>query len=135
MKGILPDINVMGHWGRLLDLLHVEPWRLFWDALGLAEVTFAALGLPSTIPDADLWHLCQQRQLVLLTGNRNLEGPDSLEATIRTQNTPDALPVLTIATVNKVLTSPDYAHRVIERLLRYLLEIDSVRGTGRLYLP
>jgi hypothetical protein len=34
--------------------------------------------------------------MILLTGNRNLKDPDSLEQTIREENTPFSLPVITI---------------------------------------
>ena len=61
--------------------------------------------------DRDLWQLCQQREIVLLTANRNDEGPNSLEATIRTLNASSSLPVLTIADPELVLASRDYAER------------------------
>jgi hypothetical protein len=34
-----------------------------------------------------------------------------------------------------LLRSRTYADRVVAQLLDYLLDIDRVRGTGRLYLP
>jgi hypothetical protein len=49
--------------------------------------------------------------------------------------TPASLPVLTIANAQQVLQSRDYAERVAVRLLDYLLNIDNLRSTGRLYLP
>jgi hypothetical protein len=70
-----------------------------------------------------------------VTANRNADGPDSLEATLRTQNTATSLPVFTIADAKRVLRSREYAERVALRLLDYLLDIDRVRGAGRLYLP
>jgi hypothetical protein len=71
----------------------------------------------------------------LLTANRSDEGPDSLEATIRTLNTPSSLPMLTIADPELVLTSRDYAERVAIQVLEYLLELDHFRGAGRLFVP
>jgi len=73
--------------------------------------------------------------MILVTANRNAEGPDSLEATLRSQNTTSSLPVFTFANARKVLNSRKYADRVAAQLLDYLLDIDRVRGTGRLYLP
>ena len=67
--------------------------------------SFERLGLPYNTSDRDLWQLCQQREIVLLTANRNDEGPNSLEATIRTLNAPSSLPVLTIADPELVLAS------------------------------
>jgi hypothetical protein len=43
--------------------------------------------------------------------------------------------VFTIADVDKLRTSRDYAERVMIRLYEYLLDIDNVRGAGRLFLP
>src|SRR5262249_10326723 len=101
-----------------------EPWR-----------NFRTLGLAVTVADAILWHTCQGLQIALVTANRNATGPDSLEATIRAHNKADSLPVFTLADAQRVLHSRDYAERAAAKLLDYLLNIDLVRGTGRLYLP
>ena len=82
-----------------------------------------------------MWQCCQDNQLLLLTDNRNDDGPNSLEATICRRNAPHCVPVFTIGNVRAILTGHDYVDRVIERLFRYLLELDNIRGTGRLYLP
>ena len=71
----------------------------------------------------------------MLTANRNDEGADSLEVTIHTLNTPSSLPVLTIADPELVLANRDYAERVAIRVLEYLLELDNLRGVGRLFVP
>jgi hypothetical protein len=59
-------------------------------------VTFAEVGLDREAPDSAIWHLCQEQQYVLVTGNRNADGPDSLHATIVAHNSPKCLPVLTV---------------------------------------
>ncbi len=74
-------------------------------------------------------------QLILITDNRNLDSENSLEATIRTHSTPESLPVFTIADMNEFRTNSTYVERVVVALYDYLLRIDAVRGTGRLYLP
>ena len=71
----------------------------------------------------------------MITGNRNQDGPNSLDATIRTENTLTSLPVLTVSDPLALRNSREYAEQVIERLLDYLMGIDRVLGTGRLYLP
>ncbi len=71
----------------------------------------------------------------MITGNRNDDGPTSLEATIRNENQPDSLPVITIGDADRVLRDRIYAEKVAERLLDYLMRIDEVRGTGRIYVP
>jgi hypothetical protein len=60
---------------------------------------------------------------------------DSLEATINTHNTPTCLPIFTFSDADLILDSKDYRERVTESLYDYLLRIDSLRGTGRLFLP
>lgn len=98
-------------------------------------VFFPHLGLAADTADSVLWRVCQERQLVLLTANRNHDGPDSLEATIRAGNTPDSLPVLTVSNAQRLQHSRDYVERVVEQFLDYLLKIEQIRGKGRLYLP
>jgi hypothetical protein len=135
MQGILADINVGKQLRSVLMIWTSETWREIWDALGLRVFSFARLGLSHRSPDSLIWRTCQREQLVLITANRNEEGPDSLEATIRNENQPDSLPVVTIANARRVLSDRAYAERVAESLLDYLMRIDEYRGTGRLYVP
>jgi hypothetical protein len=135
VKGILADNDVRGQVEYLVMLMQVEPWREFWQDLGLALFNLEDLGLSPTSSDPEVWERCQANDVVLITGNRNLSGPDSLEATIRLRNTGDCLPVLTIADVNKLNASKAYAEQVVETLIDYLQRIETVRGAGRLYLP
>ncbi len=101
----------------------------------LSIETFESLGLDREIVDSGLWHTCQRERLILVTGNRNADGPDSLEETIRSSNTPQSLPVFTLANPRKILSDRAYATRVAIGLLEHLIEIDRYRGTGRIYLP
>jgi hypothetical protein len=135
MRGILADINVGKQRRAILAIWASDSWRDFWNGLGLAVVGFPALGLSHDSSDALIWRTCQNEGLVLITGNRNKRGPDSLEAVIDRENQPDSLPVITIADPNRVLQDRLYAERVAERLLEYLMRIDEVRGAGRLYVP
>ncbi len=135
MQGILADINVAGHLRAIMAILTSDAWRGLWDALGLRLASFAALGLDAHSPDSLVWRSSQREQLVLITANRNEDGPDSLGTTIHNENQPDSLPVITIADADRVLVDRAYAERVAESLLDYLIRIDEVRGTGRLYVP
>jgi hypothetical protein len=135
MAGIMADHDVEGHFVVLLRLWTSVPWRTVWESLALEVESFERLGVPYDTSDRELWQLCQQREIVLLTANRNDEGADSLEATIHTLNTPSSLPVLTIADPELVLANRDYAERVAIRVLEYLLELDNLRGVGRLFVP
>jgi hypothetical protein len=93
------------------------------------------VGLAANASDAAVWSFCQQEELILLTANRNEAGPDSLEAILRARNSPTSLPVFTLADPRHFEVSREYAERVAERLLEYLMDIDQFRGTGRLFLP
>ena len=135
MPSVMADHDVEGQVRILLRVLMSDDWREFWLELGYQIESFASLGIATNTADIDLWRLCQERDIVLITGNRNKEGPESLEATIEQWGTPESLPVLTIGEPNRIFSSREYAHRAAERLLAYLDRMDHLRGTGRLFLP
>ncbi len=135
MRGILADINVGAQVRVLLAIWTSDIWRDLWNDLGLSMVSFPTLGLSYNASDAVIWATCQREGLVLISGNRNDDGPDSLEATIRNENQPDSLPVVTISDTNRVLQDRLYAEKVAERLLEKLIAIDDFRGAGRIYVP
>lgn len=132
---LLADVNVEGHVARLVARMQADYWRGLWDDLDLHALRFGDLGLSPRATDAEVWQLCQQQRLYLVTNNRNDDGPDSLEATIRALNTATSLPVFTLADADRILQSKDYAERVVESLFDQLLRIDALQGTGRLFLP
>ena len=97
MRGILADNDVEGVLDILTRIWLSDAWRDPWDELGCALETFDSLGLSRDAPDSLVWSTCQSRGVVLITGNRNAESPESLEATIRRSNQPSHLPVFTLA--------------------------------------
>ena len=119
----------------LLRLLTSAEWHALWTELAVRVESFASLAVPTHTADAALWRLCQTQEIILITGNRNQDGPESLEAVIQTDNTAASVPVLTISEPQRILTSRAYAHHVVERLVEYLIDVENLRGTGRLYLP
>jgi hypothetical protein len=135
VKGILADINVVGQVVHLVKLMQAEPWTEFWNDLGLVLYRFEDLGLAATAKDIEIWERCQAHDLIFITDNRNEDSADSLIATIRKFNTPTSLPVFTIADLGKFGRSREYEKQVVTTLYDYLLRIDEVRGTGRLFLP
>lgn len=135
MKAILSDVNIEDHVQVLVNVQESLAWQDVWTLFNLPVYTFRELGLAPETPDVDLWQVCQQQEIILITANRNNDGPDSLESAIRTMNTIHSLPVFTIADADQVLHSRAYAERVVTKLLDYLVDIDNYRGTGRLYLP
>ncbi|MGA2700185.1 MAG: ACP S-malonyltransferase [Isosphaeraceae bacterium] len=135
MPSILADGNVEGHFKVLMRVLEAPTWRELWTALEIEIVTFEHLGLAKQVADQLLWRTCQKQDVVLITGNRNAEGPESLEAVIRVENTNESLPVLTIADPTRIYTDRAYTELVAERLLEVLMDLDGLRGTGRIYVP
>ena len=83
MNGILPDVNFQGHFARLLYVLNSPDWRSEWVRLNLGTPTFRSLGLHPRTSDRLVYERCRELGLCLITGNRNHNGPDSLEAAIR----------------------------------------------------
>ncbi len=135
MKGLLADVNDVKQVRVLVMLMQEEPRAELWQHLALATPTFADVNLNLRATDAEVWLTCQAEELILITANRNNDGPDSLEATIQTHGTLQSLPIFTLADPNRVLSERSYAESVADRLLEYLYDIDNLRGAGRLYLP
>ncbi len=134
-RAILADINIHGHIRALNAVLAKDPWDAFWKDAGMAFLSFQDVGLVPAATDRVIWLTCQQQGLIHLTANRNDDGPDSLENTLRTQNTPESLPVFTLANAKRILDERQYAERVVIRMLEYIEDLGRVLGTGRLYLP
>ena len=135
MRGNLIDRNLRGHVECIRRILESPVWHEVWSSLSLEFVTLEEAGLTERSPDDLIWRTCQSNEWCLITGNRNSDGPDSLQKTIERENFAEALPVFTIGDPDSVISSRDYADRVVVRLLEFLLVIDGKRGTGRRYLP
>lgn len=135
MRGILTDVNLRGQMERVRSALENQKWNEFWAFLAVPVLSFEDVGLAVNARDVHVWRLCQESQWVLITGNRNKRGADSLEETIRRENSVDSLPVITIGDPGLVMTSSAYVERVVEGLLEYLLRIEELRGCGRLFVP
>jgi len=131
----MADHDIEGQVRLLLHLLTSGEWSDFWNELDYHVESFDSLEIPYNTPDIELWRICQARQIVLITGNRNKAGPHSLESAISQFNTPSSLPVLTIGDPNRVLSNRDYAQHVVSRLLEHLINLENIRGTGQLYIP
>lgn len=50
MKGILADINIQGQVDLLVAQMQAEPWKLYWDDLGLEYHHFSDVGLALSAP-------------------------------------------------------------------------------------
>jgi hypothetical protein len=126
---VLVDYNLEGQarllWETILanDLLDYLPIRF---------VHFADVNLPTTSNDRIVWRFAQARGMLLLTGNRNMKGGNSLEATLREEFTADSLPVLTISDADR-LAEREYRERCAYQLFDIVLDLGIFRGTTRLY--
>lgn len=130
MIALLSDHDIELHARLIWSIFTVEQWH----AMRVASLsTMLEAGLKPDSSDRDVWQFCQSHNLLLLTGNRNMDGPDSLGQTIEDLNGPDALPVLTIGVRERVLEAAcreDCAYRIAD----IISELDRVRGTGRLFI-
>lgn len=135
MPVVLIDANIEGHAAQVWMRMQTDQWRGLTAALDVTFQTFRDAGLDPASADDVVWRFCQGQGFYLLTSNRNEEGAESLEATIRREGTATTLPVFTLPLPDRVYRSPAFLERVVERLLDFILFADNIRGTGRLYLP
>jgi len=70
----------------------------------------------------------------LLTDNRSMKGPDSLEQTIREEATSSTLPVITIGRLDR-LDEHAYRKRCATRLVEIALDLETYAGVTRLFIP
>ncbi len=96
--------------------------------------TFAEIGLAIDTIDRDVWRIAQDRGMLLLTANRNMDEVDSLEQTIREENSSDALPVITIGDTQS-FNEKEYRAACAERLVEIVLDLKPLRGAGRVFIP
>src|SRR6185437_10230827 len=104
----------------------------------LESFTFADLGWSIEFRDSEVWRLCQERQLVFVTNNRNREDETSLEATIRSLSKEDSLPVVTIGSIDRFRNERAYAALLAEELIEMSFDIINYGkwlGSGRIFLP
>lgn len=97
MRGLLADANVAGHQGRIVNLLDRSGLLEILAELGIEFALLSEIGLPCDVDDRTLWELCQRDGWLLLTDNRNDDGPNSLQAVLDDAWTPGMLPVLTLS--------------------------------------
>jgi hypothetical protein len=84
MITILADHNIEGQAVLLWGTLGAAGWL---ELVTLRLARFAEVGLLHTSNDREVWRFAQANHMYLLTDNRNMEGSDSLEQTIRDENT------------------------------------------------
>ena len=128
---ILVDHNLEGYVVLIAGVLANGGWL---ELISIRFVMFAEVGLATNSSDRIVWQVAQDNQMILLTANRSMKGVESLEETIRQENTPTSLPVLTIGNVARLI-EPEYREQCSLRLFDIILNIDNFRGVGRLFIP
>lgn len=128
---VLADHNIEGHADLLWSALASEGWL---ELMPLQLLHLRQMGLPLVSNDRVIWRFAQARQMLLLTGNRNCGGDDSLELTIQEENQPSSLPILTIGSIGRVVEAT-YRRRCATRLAEIVIYLPNYLGAGRIYLP
>jgi hypothetical protein len=138
VRGLLADANFVGQVERLVQILRSPAWVELWESYDLVVETFAGLSIDPEAKDREVWERCQAEGLILITGNRNADGPDSLEMVIR-DGPEDALPVFTIADGGRIMSDFAFAQVVASALMDAIDDLtcrpETILGAGRVYLP
>jgi hypothetical protein len=131
MITILSDHDIEGKVFLLWGTVAASGWV---EMLPLRLVRFRDVGLPPDSTDRAVWRFAQTNGMILLTNNRNMEGVDSLEQTIRDENTSTSLPVLTIGDFDRI-TDRTYRENCATRLIEIIVYLDDYLGVGRMFIP
>jgi predicted nuclease of predicted toxin-antitoxin system len=127
----LIDYNLKGDAVLFWGTLSAEGWL---DLLQIRFFTFEELGLPINSNDRLVWQFAQTNQMILITANRNMKGSDSLEQTIREENTITSLPIITVGNPDR-FDERVYRERCATRLMEILLDLKNYMGAGRIFIP
>jgi hypothetical protein len=120
-----------GQAARLWETLAAEGWLAIFP---LHLVTLADIDLPEDSNDRTVWRFCQENQMILLTGNRQMKGENSLEQTLREEKTETSLPVLTIGNLDR-MSEREYREACAIRLMEIVFDLENCLGVSRLYIP
>lgn len=131
MITILVDHNIEGQALMLWGTLTATGW---FELIPIQMKNLADMGLPFDSSDREIWRFAQANRMLLLTANRRMKEEYSLEQTIREENTPTSLPVLTIGNVRRI-PEKTYRERCVERLLEIILDLENCLGTARIFIP
>lgn len=128
---LLADNDVVGQARILFGAVSAAGWL---ELVPMRLMTLDEVGLPRDSSDRAIWELCQERQMILITGNRAGQGDDSLGAVLRSEASAEALPVLTISDRERIGETV-YLRRCVVRLVEVVIDVEKYRGAGRIFLP
>jgi len=128
---ILVDHNIEGQSLILWGTYVAEGWS---ELVTIELTTFTDAGLPFDTDDRSVWRFAQANDMILLTENRNMTGRNSLEQTLREENTLNSLPVITIGDTDR-LDEKSYRERCVSRLVDIASDLKNYLGIGRMFIP
>ena len=131
---LLTDNDMIGAVRVLRRILESPEWVDLTATLELQFIALKDVELPIDAPDGAVWQRSQDIGALLITGNR-ASGEGSLDQTIAERARPESLPVLTIGDPRRVIRDAVYARECAISLLDFVERIETLRGTGRLFIP
>ncbi len=131
MISILLDHNIKGYYDLFTGTLTTEDTE---GKIKIEFILFSDVGMPNDSTDQVIWDFVQEKQMFLLTNNRNRKGVDSLQEAIESDTSFDSIPVLTIGNLNRI-HERRYRERCIARIIDVAANFDNYRGCGRLFIP
>ncbi len=120
MHGLLADENFQGHMPRLGQALRSLDLSDLLAEEAIRFESFRDHGLASGLDDRSLWNYCQDEGFVLLTYDKNNDGPNSLQATMEDSWIVGRLPVITVSNQNQFARDGAYAVRVASSIAEIL---------------
>lgn len=131
---VMADNDVAGQLAVIRRIIESEGWLQCVQLSDIVYVDFPELNLVPRASDRIVWKACQAAGVVLVTGNRT-GGQESLDQAIQELTTSTSLPVITISDTRRLMHDRLYAEACAIQFLARLENIDSLRGSGRLYIP
>jgi hypothetical protein len=102
--------------------------------ISLTFIDFESLSLVPTASDRAVWQACQAAGVVLITANRT-GGQESLTEVLSELSDDNTLPVITIGNAKRAVRDRNYLEDCAFALLDLIENIETLRGTGRLFIP
>ncbi len=131
MISILFDHNINGYYDRFAGTLAAEDTE---RRVRIKFLLFSDVGLPIDSNDQVVWDFVQEKQMFLLTNNRNRKGKDSLQEAIESDTSFGSIPVLTIGNLDR-MHQRQYRERCVARIIDVAANLENYRGCGRLFIP
>ena len=131
---VVADNDSIGAVAAIRRIIESPAWETLLVEIPIEFSDFASLSLAPSASDQDVWRTCQRAAVVLITSNR-VGGEHSLTEVIARLGDELSLPVVTIGNRRRAERDRDYAESCAFALLDLIDKIESLRGTGRLFIP